>query len=422
MVAPIPSLNPNVRGMTPSATVAINERSDALRAEGRTIYKLGLGQSPFPVPKDVVASLRKNAHQKDYLPVRGLRALRAAVAGHAKRTLGIARDADDVLVGPGSKELMFLLQLCHQGELIIPSPSWVSYQPQARIIGRPVRWIETSRESDWMLTPDALERACAAGGDVPQVLILNYPSNPTGVTLSPERRAALAEVARKHALVVVSDEIYGEVDHRGAHGSIAVDYPEGTIVSGGLSKWCGAGGWRLGTFVFPKGLSWLHDAMAVAASETYTSVSAPIQHAAVTAFDGSADLEDYLVRSRRVLGALARWAHGQLASAKVDAPAPEGGFYLFPDFGAHREALATRGIETSAALCERLLEETGVAILPGSDFGRPTQELTTRMAYVDFDGEAALDAASDDAMEVAWLEAHCQNVVTAIRAIVDWLG
>jgi aspartate aminotransferase len=370
-----------------------------------------------------VAALQSNAHQKDYLPVRGLRELREAVAGHARRTIGIERTGDDVLVGPGSKELMFLLQLCHRGELIVPSPSWVSYQPQARILGRPVRWIETRREADWMLTPEAFERACVEGPDVQRVIILNYPSNPTGATFSPERRKELAEVARKHRVLVVSDEIYGEVDHRGTHGSIAEDYPEGTIVSGGLSKWCGAGGWRLGTFVFPKRLGWLRDAMAVAASETYTSVSAPIQHAAVAAFDGSADLEDYLARSRRVLGTLARWCHARLASSGIDAPAPQGGFYLFPDFGAHREALAKRGVETSAALCEHLLEEKGVAILPGSDFGRPTEELTTRMAYVDFDGEAALGAADEDAaMDEAWLRRYCDSVVAAIDGICDWVA
>jgi aspartate aminotransferase len=416
-------LNPHVEGRRTSATVAINERSNALRAEGRTIYKLGLGQSPFPVPPPIVEALRTHAHEKDYLPVRGLAALREAVADHARRTLGIARDASDVLVGPGSKELMFLLQLCHRGELLVPNPSWVSYQPQAQLLGRPVRWIPTRPEDDFMLGGDALDRACSEGPDVPRVLILNYPSNPTGATLSAPRRRALAEVARRHSILVVSDEIYGEVDHAGTHGSIATDYPEGTIVSGGLSKWCGAGGWRLGTFVFPKELSWLLDPMAVAASETYTSVSAPIQHAAVSAFDGSADLGDYLARSRRVLGALGRWCHERLDSAGVTAPAPAGGFYLFADFAAHREGLEARGIDDSGTLCERILEETGVAILPGTDFGRPREELTTRLAYVDFDGKSALAHAGPD-VELCedWLATRCASVVTAIEAVCRWLS
>ena len=137
MTKPPPkSINLNVRGMKASATVAINELSDELRRQGRTIYKLGLGQSPFPVPAPVVESLRQNAHQKDYLPVRGLRSLRDAVADYHARRDNVQRTGDDVLIGPGSKELMFLLQLVFYGDLIIPSPSWVSYAPQAQIIGR----------------------------------------------------------------------------------------------------------------------------------------------------------------------------------------------------------------------------------------------------------------------------------------------
>jgi len=104
-------LNPNVAGLSPSATVAINDRSDRLRREGREVFKLGLGQSPFPVPDPVAAALARSAREKDYLPVQGLAELREAVAEHHERTFGIRCTADDVLIGPGSKELMFLLQL-----------------------------------------------------------------------------------------------------------------------------------------------------------------------------------------------------------------------------------------------------------------------------------------------------------------------
>lgn len=128
-------LNPNVSGLNPSATVAINDLSNELRQQGKEVYKLGLGQSPFPVPEPVVKALQRNAHQKEYLPVKGLRKLQEAVAEHHCRTFGIEADPDDVLIGPGSKELMFLLQLTYYGDLVIPTPSWVSYAPQAKITG-----------------------------------------------------------------------------------------------------------------------------------------------------------------------------------------------------------------------------------------------------------------------------------------------
>ena len=150
-------LNENVRGLTPSATVAINDRSNELRRSGRNIFKFGLGQSPFPVPDVVVEALREHAGEKDYLPVQGLDTLREAVADHHRRTFSIKCDAEDVLIGPGSKELMFLLQLAFYGELVIPTPTWVSYAPQARIIGRPVHFVPTTSDDNWHLTPARFE-------------------------------------------------------------------------------------------------------------------------------------------------------------------------------------------------------------------------------------------------------------------------
>ncbi|HPK05077.1 MAG TPA: aminotransferase class I/II-fold pyridoxal phosphate-dependent enzyme, partial [Bacteroidales bacterium] len=274
---PAVNLNLNVRGLSPSSTLAINEKSNQLLKQGRIIYKLGLGQSPFPVPERVVESLKQHAHEKDYLPVKGLPDLREAIAGFIKRTQGINRTADDVIIGPGSKELIFLLQLVYYGDLVIPTPSWVSYSPQARIIGRHVYWVPTTSENNWRLSPEKLDMICRTDPYRPRLVIINYPSNPVGSTYPIERLKLLAKIARKYQVILISDEIYGMIHHNGQHISIARYYPEGTIISTGLSKWCGAGGWRLGTFIFPSNLRWLLDAMAIVASETYTSTSAPIQ-------------------------------------------------------------------------------------------------------------------------------------------------
>ena len=416
-------LNPNVRGLEPSATVAINERSNVMRAEGRDVIKLGLGQSPFPVPATVVQALRDHAHVKDYLPARGLPALREAVAAYHRRTLGIEAEADGVLVGPGSKELLFLLQLVFDGDLLVPSPSWVSYAPQAQILGRKVEWLATDAAHGWKIDPALLDAACASAPGRPRLLVLNYPSNPTGATYGAAELEAIAEVARRRRLVVVADEIYAEVHHEGGHQSLARWYPEGTIVSGGLSKWCGAGGWRLGTFLVPASLAWLADAMEAVASETFTSVSAPVQHAAVRAFEGNREIDGYLQRSRRILRALGGWAAGRLRGAGIDVIDPAGGFYLFPDFGPRAELLRGRGILGARARCERLLQETGVAALPGVDFGRPAQELTMRIAYVDFDGAAALQGAMPGRqLDEAWLRLHCERVVEAIERICAWVS
>jgi aspartate aminotransferase len=206
---------------------------------------------------------------------------------------------------------------------------------------------------------------------------------------------------------------------------VARFYPEGTIVSGGLSKWCGAGGWRLGLFSFPPELAWLQDAMATVASETYTSTSAPIQYAAVRAYQGGIRIERYLQNARRILGALGRAIAGRLTGAGAEVARPKGAFYLFADFGPLADALAARDIRTAGQLCNRLLGDTGVALLPGSDFGRPATELTARLSYVDFDGARALAAAEqiprDTKLGEGFLRSWCGRTLEAVDRIAEWL-
>lgn len=419
------NLNLNVRGLSQSATLVINDICRHLLKDGKRVFKLGLGQSPFPVPEPVVEELRANAHQKDYLSVKGLPALQSAVANYYRRTQNLDRTDRNVLIGPGSKELMFLLQLVYYGDLVITTPSWVSYAPQAKIIGRHIRWLPTYFHDKWNVTPDEIEDLCRSDPDRPRIVILNYPNNPSGITYTDEQLKAIADMARKYRLVFLSDEIYGELNFDGQHKSIAQFYPEGTIISSGLSKWCGAGGWRLGTFTFPDSLTWLLDAMAVVASETYTSTSAPIQYAAVRAFKGGRKIEEYLFQTRRVLKTLAVHITDLLMEAGALLHHPSGGFYIFPNFEPFREKLNSKGIYTSPELCKELLEQTGVAILPGTDFGREPEELTARIAFVDFDGAKVLTAAFQvppyEEITVDFIKTYCSNVVKAIEVLCEWL-
>ncbi len=419
------NLSLNIRGLAPSATLAINEKSARLQAQGREIFRLGLGQSPFPVPETVVQALRDNAHQKDYLAVKGLPRLREAIAAHYQRREGIGFDLEDVLIAPGSKELMFLLQLVHYADLVIPSPGWVSYAPQAAIIGRTVHWLETNEDKGWRLDAKTLDAHCRSDPTRPRLLILNYPNNPSGTSYSKAELKELAAVARRYRLIVLSDEIYAETRFEGDHVSLARYYGEGAIISGGLSKWAGAGGWRLGCFVFPKQLHWLRDAIAVAASETFTSTSAPVQHAAIAAYEDSNELGTYVLQSRRILKQLAGHIHREFVQAGLKVAAPDGGFYMLPSFETHRETLAARGISDSATLAARLLEETGVAVLPGADFGLPPDFLAIRIAFVDFDGAKALEAAGqipdNTPLPASFLRENCPRMVEATKRIVDWL-
>jgi aspartate aminotransferase len=421
------SLNINIRGLGESPTLAINERVKLLQSNGKKVYNFGLGQSPFPVPAPVVKALRLHAHEKEYLPVKGLLALKEAVAGFHRQKDLVEANADYVLAGPGSKELMFLLQLVFYGEILVPTPCWVSYVPQAQILGKRVSLLHTSFEDKWHISANQLSELLEEEKDPyrPRLLVLNYPGNPDGLTYTAKELKKIAEVAREYELILLSDEIYGQLHHQSSHVSIARFYPEGTIISSGLSKWCGAGGWRLGTFTFPRSLDWLMDAMAVVASETYTSVSAPIQYAGVEAFRGSMEIERYLWHARRILSTLGQKCYQMLVGAGVRMHPPEGAFYMFPDFSPFAKELAAKNIKTSEKLCEHLFHETAVAMLPGRVFERPCEELTARISYINFSGAESLAASETIAMHhelpQEFIQAHCEETLRGMEILTEWL-
>ena len=152
-MGPLPIINSNLVSMRVSPSLGINELQQQLISEGRNVSSMGFGASPFPVPQCVQQRLKESTHRKKYLPVKGLPELRECVASVYSNEHGNNYTSDDVFVSPGSKENLFILQLAYNADLILPSPSWVSYAPQAQIIGRRTKWIHTHRENGYKITP-----------------------------------------------------------------------------------------------------------------------------------------------------------------------------------------------------------------------------------------------------------------------------
>ena len=147
-----------INKLRPSATLAINEKSSKLIKSGKKVYKFGFGQSPFPVPDSVISALKNNANKNTYLPMQGLEELRSTIASYLNKNNNNNFKSDDILIGPGTKELMFLLHILFDGEVLLPSPSWVSYEPQA-ILGRnKVHWVNTKRENNWFPSAKDIEK------------------------------------------------------------------------------------------------------------------------------------------------------------------------------------------------------------------------------------------------------------------------
>jgi len=396
--------------LKPSATLAINEESNRLKESGKKIYKFGFGQSPFPVPQLIVDTLKKYAHKNTYLPMQGLVDLRLAIAKHLKKNNKNNFKFDDIVIGPGTKELMFLTQIIFDGEVILPAPSWVSYQPQAFIAKNKVHWIQTSSNTNWFPTAEQLEKKIKNIKKKNLILFLNSPNNPSGTVC--KNLQEIAVVAKKYKLIVLSDEIYSQLTFNNQYSSISNFYPERTIVSSGLSKWCGAGGWRLGFFAIPYELKELKDSLKKVCSESFTSVSSPIQYAAVEAYTG--DYSIYLSDVRNILFSVGNYVYENLKSNVISITKPEGGFYLFPEF-------TNAKFSSSSEMCRDILSKTGVALLPGCDFGIEEKKMLARLSFTDFDGNKFLtNTSGSKKLDKVDIEKYAPNIVEGVSKLKDW--
>ena len=387
-----PALNPLVLSLQESATLAINQQANDLRRKGEEIFHFGFGQAAFPVPSLLKQALIKHAGENRYLPTLGLPQLREAAAAFHRQEFGLDFHSRNIIVGPGSKELIFQLIYLVEGTLLIPAPSWVSYGPQAALRGKQVKTIPTCRENFYKLTPDELDKSCYKLGQTQKLLILNNPNNPTGAVYTAKELEALAEICRAYNVLVISDEIYAMINFTGLpQASMSHYYKEGTMVSSGLSKSFSAGGYRLGLMMIPDELSVIMDALKSVASETFSSVSAPVQYAAAEAYSSFDSIRSFISKANEIYRTASRYLYHRFTAMELNCPEPMGAFYLFPDFDNFRRELEKQKILTGTRLTRILLEEEKVALLPGSAFYFPAGNLGVRVASVDFDGGYVLE-------------------------------
>ena len=396
--------------LKPSSTLAINEKSKDLSLKGKKIFRFGFGQSPFPIPDKIVDCLKQNANKKDYLPMQGLFDLRKAVSKYLEIRTGINYGSDNIIITPGSKEAMYLMHLAFDGEILLPAPSWVSYSPQAKIADNKVHWLKTKRENNWFPTVLDLKRKIKKIKNKNIILILNSPNNPSGTKCN--NLQELANFAKKANLIILSDEIYTDLTYSNSYESISTYYPDGTFISSGLSKWCGAGGWRLGFFAVPKKYKNFVKTLKTLASETYSTVNTPTQYAAVEAYSGNYD--DYKKKTTNILKSIGEYVYRNLRSNKILINPPQGGFYLMPEF-------LNKKFKTSEDLCNTILKETGVALLPGSDFGFNSNRMLARLSFTDFDGEIFFrNVQNNTFISDKLIEKYAPNIAIGVKKLSNW--
>ncbi|MHA2163844.1 MAG: pyridoxal phosphate-dependent aminotransferase [Candidatus Thorarchaeota archaeon] len=383
-----------IKKLKPSATLAINELISEKRRKGEHVFHMGFGESPFPVHHLIRKALSDNVEQKSYLPTQGILPLREQISKFYSKMFDLHYSPDQIVVGPGSKLLLFDALMALEGPLFLSAPSWVSYEQEAHLLDKEVYYIKTRPEDSYKLTPEALVTAIqefTPSHQQQKLLILNYPCNPTGHSYSAAQLKSLAIAARKHNITIIADEIYALLSYQEhEHHSIAEYYPEGTLVTGGLSKDRSAGGFRVGVMLLPEGETKLKSAILAIASNTWSCVAAPIQYAALEAYRLKPEIVQYINDCTAIHELVTMNIYRSITKNRIFCPSPQGAFYLFPNWNNDREALVGKGIATSTELVEMLLREWNIASLPGADFGMSPSDLSIRIAIVDYDGVNAL--------------------------------
>nr|BED43044.1 aspartate racemase [Todarodes pacificus] len=425
------SLNHLVRshleGYGMASNVSLNQEIKTKIKAGEKIHTFAFGQSPFPVMEEAVKGLIENAEENDYVPVQGIPELRQAISDFHYRYDKIRFSPDNIIVGPGSKELIYSLINIFNGDILVISPSWTTYRPQSHLANQKSIVLETTFEDEWRITPEIVEKAMTEN-EVSEykLLILCSPDNPSGTQYNKEQLTALIETFRKHNIIVLSDEIYGRICFRQEHVCMPKLYPEGAIVSSGFSKCAGAGGWRIGYHIFPKELSALRDVLCAAGSHTYSCASTPIQYAMTKMLKSEELFKDYLNHVRRIMTSAGEFCYRELSAAGLKVINPYGGFYIMPDFDILRSALEKRGVTTGREMCRLMFKEKSIVMMAaGPDFLRPEMELTTRMCFVNFDGKKALEFSRELGLDAPlpedFIEEQCTPLYEAIKELVSWV-
>ncbi len=416
------------------ANLKINDQIKQLREYCRShkclrpYHHFAFGQSPFSPHPLIVESLKENADQHSYLPTAGLVELREQIANFYQRQFHFDCHSSQVVVSPGSKEIISIILAVLEGDVIIPVPAWVSYLPQAKILKKNILKIMTSAENNYKLTAEQLLHATSDNTDKQKILILNHPNNPTGCIYTVEELTEIADVCKKQNIIIISDEIYAltTLDIK-QFVSMATIYPEGTIVTGGLSKDRSCGGYRLGVSIFPKDSHELIDAILKVAGSTYSCVAAPIQHAAITAYAENSNIDTYMQDCREIVSAVG----SKMASLMSEIPGvqtttPCGGFYLFVNLNDYKDNFRKLGIKSCNDFCENLIAVEHTALLPGDSLLLDENNFSVRCSFVDFDGQQIYEKwiekrPSSQAERDAFVEKNCPLIIEGVQNIAIYL-
>jgi len=362
-----------IQSIQPSPTLAISAKAKALKAQGLPVIDLGVGEPDFDTPQKIKESAIQAIHEgwTKYTPSGGLPELKKAICDKLRRENDVEYEPSQILVSCGAKHSLFNIcqALFEDGdEVIIPAPYWVSYVDQVIFHGAVPVILPTRIEDQFLLSPLELEKHIRPNT---RALIINTPSNPTGAAYPKNNLEAIAEIALRHQLLIISDEIYEKITYEGfqhvSFSSLGSEIKGQTLLVNGVSKSFAMTGWRIGYTAGPQEIIQAMDNIQSQSTSNPTSIS---QKAAITALQGgSEDLKEMVKEFDR------RRRFGVEFLNKINGVvcfSPLGAFYLFPDvsefFG---RSFQKKKMENSTDLVQFLLEDAQIALVPGEVFGAP---------------------------------------------------
>ena len=361
-------LSKRIREMAESVTLAAGARAKELKDQGKDVLSLTLGQPDFVTPKNIQEAAIvaiSDGRASFYTLASGIPELKAAISDYFERYYGYAVPSDQVTVGTGAKFILynfFMAVLDPEDEVLIPTPYWVSYADQIKLAqGKPV-FVESTQATDFKVTVAQLEAKRTAKT---KVLLLNNPSNPTGMIYTRQELESIGQWAVDNHVIILADDIYGRLVYNGHQftpiSSLSEAIRRQTVVVNGVSKTYAMTGWRIGYATGPKEII---QAMSKIISQVTSSTAAASQYAAVEALTGPQDaVEDMRQAFEERLNTIYPLLN---AVPGFEVIKPQGAFYLFPKV---TEAMKMKGFTDVTAFTDDILEKTGVALVTGAGFG-----------------------------------------------------
>jgi L-aspartate aminotransferase apoenzyme (EC 2.6.1.1) len=362
-------LSERVQRLSPSATLAITAKTAELREMGIEVIDLGAGEPDFNTPSSIIdaAFEAAKAGKTKYTASGGVKPLKALIRKKFLRDQGLDYPSDEIIVTDGAKHALYLLfqTILNPGdEVLIPVPYWVSYPEQVKLAGGIPVFVPTEEKNNFKLSPKMLQPVLT---ERTKAIVLNSPSNPTGMIYTREELRKIGEICLERNLWIISDEIYEKLIYGGnRHISIATlgeEWKKQTIVINGLSKSHAMTGWRIG---YAAGDREVIQAMTALASHSTSNPATPSQYAAIAALDGG---QQEVEQMRKIFERRLELAYQLIRNIPgFQCRKPQGAFYLFPRVKEAADRLGFRTIDDFAAA---LLERAHVAVVPGRGFGMP---------------------------------------------------